>query len=76
MPLTRRQKEVVTLIAEGWPYKEIGKRLGITEQGVQRHVDRIKLVIPVSSTSDLTRYALANGLAENEFLDNNQRKKV
>lgn len=67
-PLTPRQKQVVRLISQGQPYKQIANELGISEQGVQKHVNRIKAVIPVTSTSDITRYALAHRLAKNEFL--------
>lgn len=67
-PLTPRHKQIVRLIAEGLLYKEIARELGISEHGVQMNVDRIKKIIPVSNTADITRYALANRLAKNEFL--------
>lgn len=76
MTLTTRQQQVIRLIATGAIYKEIASQLGISIQGVQHNVDRIKLVIPVRSTADLTRYALAKGLAKNEFLKTKQRKKT
>lgn len=67
MPLTQHQQRVVSLIARGLLYKQIAHELGISEQGVQRNVDRIKVALGLDSIADLTRYALANGLAENEF---------
>ena len=40
-PLTARQREVIRLVAEGAPNKEIARRLGISEQGVKAHVSRL-----------------------------------
>lgn len=41
MTLTRRQREVVALIAEGLTYRQIGARLGIQDRTVRMHVEYI-----------------------------------
>lgn len=68
MTLTKHQQQVVGLVAQGLLYKEIAAQLEISEQGVQRNVGRIKAQLKLGSIADLTRYALAHGLAKNEFL--------
>jgi DNA-binding NarL/FixJ family response regulator len=39
--LTRRQREVLDHVAEGYTRKEIAVRLGITPETVKRHVEDI-----------------------------------
>lgn len=39
--LTPRQREVIQLVAQGSPNKDIARRLGISEQGVKAHVSRL-----------------------------------
>jgi DNA-binding CsgD family transcriptional regulator len=40
-PLTTRQNQVLRLVARGWTNKEIGRELGISEQGVKVHISRL-----------------------------------
>ena len=40
-PLTSREQEVLSLVAEGYPNKLIGDRLGITERTVKNHLTYI-----------------------------------
>lgn len=41
MTLTPRQREVVTLVAQGLTYRQVGDQLGIAERTVRMHVVRI-----------------------------------
>ncbi len=41
MQLTRREQEVLQLIADGWTNREIATRLVLSENTVRRHVSNI-----------------------------------
>jgi two-component system response regulator NreC len=60
--LTEREREVLTLIAEGLTNKQIGERLGISPKTVARHRDNITKKLALSSRAELTRYAIQKGL--------------
>jgi DNA-binding NarL/FixJ family response regulator len=60
--LTEREREVLTLIAEGLTNKQIGERLGISPKTVARHRDNISHKLELSSRAELTRYAIQKGL--------------
>ena len=60
--LTEREREVLTLIAEGLTNKQIGEQLGISPKTVARHRDNITGKLDLSSRAELTRYAIKNGL--------------
>ncbi len=68
MTLTPRQQEILKRVATGQLYKEVARDLGISENGVARHVDNMRLALKVKSTAELTHYALAKGLVRNLFL--------
>ncbi len=44
--LSDREREVVALVLEGLKYREIGKRLGISEKTVNAHVQAIAALCP------------------------------
>lgn len=46
--LTRRQREIVALIAEGMTYSQIAVRLGIKRRTVRMHVELIARELPGS----------------------------
>lgn len=60
--LTEREREVLTLIAEGLTNKQIGEQLGISPKTVARHRDNITNKLNLSSRAELTRYAIQKGL--------------
>ncbi len=60
--LTEREREVLTLIAEGLTNKQIGGQLGISPKTVARHRDNITRKLNLSSRAELTRYAIQKGL--------------
>lgn len=61
-PLTAREIEVLTLIAQGLTNKQIGEQLGISPRTVARHRDNISAKLKLSTRADLTRYAIQQGL--------------
>jgi DNA-binding NarL/FixJ family response regulator len=63
-PLTAREREVVTLIAEGNTSREIAELLVISEKTVERHRANILGRLGIRDRVDLTRYAIRRGLVE------------
>jgi len=62
--LTAREREIVTLIAEGLKNKQIGARLFISETTVTHHLSSIFAKLGVSDRLELVIYAFANSLAK------------
>jgi DNA-binding NarL/FixJ family response regulator len=57
--LTRREREVLALMAEGRSNAGIGRRLWITEETVEKHVHSIMTKLSLSETDDDHRRVLA-----------------
>jgi DNA-binding NarL/FixJ family response regulator len=62
-PLTVRERQVLTLIAEGKSNKEIATALCISGHTVQHHRGNIMKKLNVRKTADLVRYAICKGYA-------------
>ena len=62
--LTRREREVLTLIAQGLKNRDIGARLFISETTVTHHLSSIFSKLGVSDRLELVIYAFANNLAK------------
>ena len=62
--LTRREREIVTLIAESYTGREIAEKLVISEKTVERHRSNILLKLGLRDRVALTRYAIRRGLIE------------
>ncbi len=60
--LTRRQREVLQLIAEGNTMKETAARLGISTRTAESHKYEMMQGLGFESTAELVRYAIALGL--------------
>jgi DNA-binding NarL/FixJ family response regulator len=56
--LTRREREVLRLIAQGATGKEIAERLGISPKTAQVHRDNLKQKLNLRTTAALVRYAI------------------
>ena len=61
--LTRRELEVLRLVAAGETNAEIGRRLGVTVNTVERHVVNVYRKIDARGRADATAFAVRNGLA-------------
>jgi len=62
--LTEREREVLTLIAEGLTNQEIAGRLYISIKTVQTHRAHIMEKLNLHDRTELVRYAIRKGLIE------------
>lgn len=60
-PVTRRQREVLRLVAEGLSNEEIGLRLRITSSGVKKHLEALTRRYHVTGRTALVRVAIEVG---------------
>lgn len=60
--LTPREREVLTLIAEGHTNREIAKALTISHKTVDRHRENIMRKLNLHSRVELVKYAIEKGL--------------
>ena len=63
--LTRRESEVLQLVAEGSPNKQIASVLGISIKTVEKHRQHLMDKLHIHDTAGLTRYAISTGVIEN-----------
>ncbi|HBQ26613.1 MAG TPA: DNA-binding response regulator [Syntrophomonas sp.] len=62
--LTKRQLEVLNMVARGIPYKEAGDALGLTERTVKYHMGRIIELLHLENRAQVIAYAARMGLVE------------
>lgn len=55
--LTPREKEVLRLIARGYPYKQVARKLSISTKTVETHVSSVLRKLQLSSRHELSRWA-------------------
>jgi DNA-binding NarL/FixJ family response regulator len=60
--LTRREREVLRLIARGYTYKETAERLHISARTVETHVSAVLRKLQLSGRRELSRWAKARNL--------------
>lgn len=60
--VTQREREVLKLLAEGYPNKKIAEMLGISVKTVEKHRSNIMSKLDLHSVSALTVYAVGKGL--------------
>jgi DNA-binding NarL/FixJ family response regulator len=60
--LTAREQEVLALLSEGLPNREISRRLVISERTVDHHVSAVLSKIGVSSRTEAAREAARMGI--------------
>jgi DNA-binding NarL/FixJ family response regulator len=65
-PLSDREREVLRLLALGHTNQEIAKTLFISVRTAETHRAHIMQKLGLSTRAELVRYALANGLLEEE----------
>src|ERR1700686_1824849 len=61
-PLSRRQREVATLVAAGLTNREIAERLFIAERSAEGQVERIRNKLGVRSRTEVATWAVEHGL--------------
>ncbi len=62
--LSSREVEVLQLIAEGLPNKQVAVELGISVKTVEKHRQRLMEKLNIHDTAGLTRQAIAAGIIE------------
>jgi DNA-binding NarL/FixJ family response regulator len=55
--LTPREREVLQLIARGYAYKEVGRRLEVSVKTIETHVSSVLRKLQLSSRHELARWA-------------------
>ena len=55
--LTPREREVLRLLARGYTYKEIARRLEVSIKTIETHVSSVLRKLQLSSRHELTRWA-------------------
>lgn len=61
-PLSERQEEVLTLLAQGLSYKEIGDRVALTPRTVKYHMGEIMRKLHLRNRAQVLAYAGSRGL--------------
>lgn len=64
--LTKREREILQLLAEGWPTKRIAEDLHVSIKTVETHRQHIMDKLELRSLADLTKYAIRQGLTSLE----------
>lgn len=62
--LSSREMEVLQLIAEGKPNKQVAAELGISFKTVDKHRQTLMSKLDIHDIAGLTRYAIAEGIIE------------
>lgn len=60
--LTPREKEVISLVAQGKSYKEMAKELSISDFTVRSHLTNIRMKLRVNRTSSIVTVAVSQGV--------------
>jgi DNA-binding NarL/FixJ family response regulator len=63
--LSSREMEVLQLIAEGKPNKQVAEELGVTFKTVDKHRQHLMSKLDIHDVAGLTRYAISAGIIEN-----------
>jgi len=64
--LTERETEVLRMVAKGLSYKQIAERLVLSHRTIQNHVQNTLRKLQMHNRVELTRYAIAQGLDEED----------
>jgi DNA-binding NarL/FixJ family response regulator len=63
--LSSREVEVLQLIAEGRPNKQVAAELGVSFKTIDKHRQHLMSKLNIHDIAGLTRYAIAQGIIEN-----------
>lgn len=61
-PLTKRERQVLTLVAQGYLSREIATRFKISAKTVEAHRTSLKRKLGLRRLAHLVRYAIEEGL--------------
>lgn len=61
--LTRREREILKMIAQGKTNKEIGAELNISPRTIQTHRTNIQQKLDLKNTAEMVKFAISRGLA-------------
>jgi DNA-binding NarL/FixJ family response regulator len=64
--LSSREMEVLQLIAEGKPNKQVAAELGVSFKTVDKHRQHLMSKLDIHDVAGLTRYAIAEGIIESD----------
>jgi two-component system response regulator NreC len=62
--LSKREQEVLELVADGLTSPQIGETLGISPRTVSRHRERIMNKLDLHSSAELVKFAIRTGLVD------------
>jgi DNA-binding NarL/FixJ family response regulator len=62
LSLTRREREILALVAEGHSNRELARRLWVTEQTVKFHLSNVYRKLNVANRTEASRWAHRHGL--------------
>jgi DNA-binding NarL/FixJ family response regulator len=60
--LTDRERQVLSLLAEGLANKEVARKLGISVRTAETHREHLSRKLKVATVAGLTKYAIQHGL--------------
>ncbi len=63
-PITDREREVLSLVIEGFSNKAIGAKLGVSQRTVDAHIAHLFSKLAVSSRTELVAWAARHGMVE------------
>jgi len=61
--LSQRQVQVLTLVASGLPYKEVGRHLSLTERTIKFHMGEIIARLHLRNRAEAVAFAHSHGMA-------------
>lgn len=61
--LSQRQRQVLTLVASGLPYREVGQHLGLSERTIKYHMGEILALLHLHNRAEAVAFARARGIA-------------
>lgn len=64
--LTKRETEIVRLVADGFKNREVAEQLGISIKTVETHRANIMNKLALRNLAELIRYAIQKGLVKLE----------
>jgi len=64
--LSSREMEVLQLIAEGKPNKQVAAELGVTFKTIDKHRQHLMGKLDIHDVAGLTRYAIAEGIIQGD----------